>query len=326
VTPSVSVVVPTYRRPELLDGCLAALVEQALDPREFEVIVADDAASCETRVQVERWSRRSWAEAGPAIRYIPVCGAHGPAAARNRGWQAAQGSVIAFTDDDCLPDAGWLAAGLAAMGPGVDALSGRLVMPLEGTPTDYERNAALLQEAGFVTANCFCRREWLEVLGGFDERFDKAWREDSDLQFRIEAAGGVIVSAAEAVVVHPIRPAGWGVSLRQQSKSQYNALLYKLHPERYRQQIQSGAPWRYYAILAALVVGLGGVLGGRRQLALSGLLGWLGLTGRFCAIRLTGTSHAPSHVVEMAVTSALIPPLSIFWRLRGAVRYRVWFL
>lgn len=326
MTPAISVVVPTYRRPELLDQCLTALVEQALDPRTFEVIVADDAAICATRDQVERWARHSRAEAGPAIHYMPICGAHGPAAARNRGWQAARGGIIAFTDDDCLPDAGWLAAGLAAMSTGIDALSGRLVMPLDGVPTDYERNAALLQHAGFVTANCFCRRDQLEALGGFDERFDKAWREDSDLQFRIEAAGGAIASAAGAVVVHPIRPAGWGISLRQQSKSQYNALLYKLHPEQYRQQIQSSAPWRYYAIIAALGVGIGGVLGGRRRLALGGLLTWLALTGRFCADRLAGTSHAPSHVVEMAVTSALIPPLSVFWRLRGAVRYRVWFL
>ena len=326
MTPSVSVVVPTYRRPELLDQCLAALVRQEFDPREFEVIVADDAASCETHEQVERWARRSRGEAGPAIRYVPVCGAHGPAAARNRGWQAARGDIIAFTDDDCLPDAGWLASGLAAMKPGVDALSGRLVMPLDGVPTDYERNAAQLQDAGFVTANCFCRRDLLEALDGFDERFDKAWREDSDLQFRIEEAGGVIAFAADAVVVHPIRRAGWGISLRQQSKSQYNALLYKLHPQQYRQQIQRSAPWRYYAILAALAVGIGGILGGRRKLSLGGLIVWLGLTGRFCADRLAGTSRAPSHIVEMAVTSALIPPLSVFWRLRGAVRYRVWFL
>ncbi len=53
---------------------------------------------------------------------------------------------------------------------------------------------------------------------------------------------------------------------------------------------------------------------------------WFALTARFCGRRLTGTSHAVGHVAEMAVTSALIPPLAVFWRLAGAVKYRVPFL
>jgi len=50
------------------------------------------------------------------------------------------------------------------------------------------------------------------------------------------------------------------------------------------------------------------------------------VTARFCARRLRGTSHAPRHVAEMAVTSALIPPLAIYWRLRGALAFHVWFI
>jgi hypothetical protein len=50
------------------------------------------------------------------------------------------------------------------------------------------------------------------------------------------------------------------------------------------------------------------------------------LTARFCARRLRHASIAPRHVIEMAVTSALIPPLSVFWRLFGALKFRVVFL
>ena len=53
---------------------------------------------------------------------------------------------------------------------------------------------------------------------------------------------------------------------------------------------------------------------------------WLALTAQLCQRRLTATTHAPRHVAEMIVTSALIPFLSVFWRLRGAFRYRVVFL
>ena len=75
----VSVVVPTYRRAGMLDRCLAALAAQDLDPADYEILIADDAASAETRRQVEDWARR----AGPPVRYLPVQPAHGPAAARN---------------------------------------------------------------------------------------------------------------------------------------------------------------------------------------------------------------------------------------------------
>src|SRR4051812_29868840 len=180
-----SVVVPTCHRPELLDRCLAALATQALAGGRYEVIVADDAASAATRCQVERQAER-FAATGERLRYLAVCGNHGPAAARNAGWRAAHGEVVAFTDDDCLPDAYWLATGLRAVEAGADAASGRIVVPLASSPpTDYERDAAHLAEAEFATANCFCRRSVLVAIGGFDERFTAAWREDSDLHFSL---------------------------------------------------------------------------------------------------------------------------------------------
>jgi len=62
-----------------------------------------------------------------------------------------------------------------------------------------------------------------------------------------------------------------------------------------------------------------------RWLALAATLAWLALTVRLCLRRLEGTAHSASHVAEMALTSVLLPPLSVFWRLAGAVRYRVRF-
>lgn len=199
-------------------------------------------------------------------------------------------------------------------------------MPLPDAPTDYERDAAGLTRAEFVTANCFVRRAALVAVSGFDERFPSAWREDSDLQFSLLERGARIARASTAVVAHPIRPAPWGISLRQQRKSQYNALLYRKHPRLYRQRIQSSPPWLYYQISGTLLLALVGLLTGRRRVALVAGGLWLGLTGQFCRKRLAGTSHAPGHVAEMALTSALIPPLAICWRLRGALKYRVWFL
>lgn len=320
-----SVVVPTYKRPQLLARCLEALLAQGFDPSAYEVIVADDAACKETRQLVACLAERALVS-GPAVRYVPVTGRHGPAAARNAGWRAARGPIIAFTDDDCIPQHGWLAAGVAALGEGVAGAAGKLVVPCPEIPTDHERNIALLAGAEFVTANCFYRRAILAEVGGFDERFPLAWREDSDLFFSVLERGGKVVRVPGAVVVHPIRPAPWGVSIQRQRLSQYNALLYKKHPTLYRERIQAAPPWHYYAICGSLLLVAACLLFGEIGTALLAGVLWLLLTGRFCLRRLSKTSRAPNHVAEMIVTSAVIPPLAVFWRLWGAARYRVPFL
>jgi GT2 family glycosyltransferase len=325
MTLRVSVVVPTFNRPDLLDHCLHALVSQEIEPWSFEIVVADDAASDATCRQVERWTVEA-RQRGTWVSYVPTAGRRGPAAARNAGWRAARGEIIAFTDDDCIPQPGWLAAGLSAFTGSIAAVDGRVVMPLPAAPTDYEKNAAGLEQAEFVTANCFYRRDVLEVVGGFDEQFRAAWREDSDLFFRVLDLGLPVGYAPDAVVIHPIRPARWGVSISQQQKTIYNALLYRKHSERYRERIQPSPPWRYYRIVGALATMLLAGLLGRRTVALAAAGIWAAMTGRFCAERLAETTRTPAHVGEMVVTSAVIPPLAVYWRIRGAIRYRVLFL
>ncbi|MGE5137866.1 MAG: glycosyltransferase family 2 protein, partial [Rudaea sp.] len=264
----VSIVVPTYRRTELLSRCLAALAVQDYDPTAYEVVVADDGADDETCELVECWAAYACRErGGPQISYLPVSGAHGPAAARNRGWHAARGAVVAFTDDDTIPAPDWLRSGVSVFRPGVAAAAGQVVVPMPDEPTDYERNASGLETAEFITANCFCRRGALEAGGGFDERFTMAWREDSDLFLTLLSKGGEVVFAPDAVVVHPIRQAEWGVSLKQQKRNLFNALLYKKHPDRYARWVQISPRGRYYSIVGALALGLGLSVSGPRLLA-----------------------------------------------------------
>jgi GT2 family glycosyltransferase len=285
--PAVTVIVPTCGRPQLLARCLEALEKQTLPRRDYEIIVIDDGRL------------RS-----------------GPAAARNRGWRRASANIIAFTDDDTEPTPQWLENGLRALRD-ADAVAGRIIMPVAELPTDYERDAQGLERAEFATANCFVRRETLERIGGFDESFRMAWREDSDLQFRLIRSGARVARAPEAVVVHPVRPAPWGVSLRQQRKVMFDALLFKKHRELYRRRIRPRPRWDYYAIVASLAA---------TPVFAPAFLAWAVLTGRFFVQRMKGASRRPAHVAEMLVTSMLIPPLAVFWRLAGMLRYRVAFL
>lgn len=320
-----SVVVPTCGRPELLVRCLHGVCSQTLAADAYEVIVVDDGRSEATRRLVSTMAEDF---EHPRLRYVRPGGPRGPAAARNAGWRAAHGEVIAFTDDDTVPLEDWLAQGLAAMERGRwAALAGRVVVPLDaGAPTDHARMTQGLERTEFVTANAFVQRDALLRVHGFDERFTRAWREDSDLQFRLQDEAGPVGRVETAVVLHPVRRERWGVSLRQQRNAFFEALLYAKHPRRYRRQAGLPPPWDFYAIvgLGLAVPGLlaAGVPG---SAAICALLA-LALVLRFAWRRLRGTSHAPGHVAEMLATSALIPFLSVFWRLRGAWHFRVPFL
>src|SRR5512133_2849807 len=107
----VSIVIPTRGRPDLLVRCLGAVLDQDFDASAYEVVVADDGPDDATRAAVNQVARCSRVP----IRYVIVPGrSHGPAAARNAGWRAATGRILAFTDDDCVPARSWLRAGLDA--------------------------------------------------------------------------------------------------------------------------------------------------------------------------------------------------------------------
>jgi cellulose synthase/poly-beta-1,6-N-acetylglucosamine synthase-like glycosyltransferase len=166
----------------------------------------------------------------------------------------------------------------------------------------------------------------LAAVGGFDERFRCAWREDTDLCFRLRASGAIVRKSNAARVVHPVRPARWGVSLAQQRKVMFDALLYKKFPRGYRRYIRPRPPWEYYAAVAAGLCGIVNAIAGQPVLAILSLLVWLGIGIAFARRRLSNTSHAPRHVAEMLVTSLLIPWLSVYWRTRGALHFRVPFV
>ncbi|HZT96956.1 MAG TPA: glycosyltransferase [Chloroflexota bacterium] len=323
--PAVSVVVPTKGRPELLDGCLLALLDQTYPLRDVEVIVVDDGADPATRDAVQRRAGGA-IDVGLTLHYLTSSG-KGPAAARNVGWRSAKGSIIAFTDDDCLPSPEWLQAGIESMlRTSADGVSGRISVPVPPTPTDYELSAARLEEGRFVTANCFYKRELLTELGGFDERFEVAWREDTDLMFSSLRAGKRLETCHAAVVEHPVRPAGWGISVRQQRKTLFNPLLYRKHPRLYRQRIQAKPNWQYYIGTGAGLFAIAGLVLRRRGLAVLCGTTWLLMWLNFSRKRLIHTSRAPSHVLEMLATSAVIPPLAIYWRFRGNIRFRAWLI
>ena len=326
MTPEFSVVIPTYQRPALLLKCLDALGRQRLPRDQFEIIVVDDGNAPETETAVALFAKQIARSGGPLeVRYLAQSERRGPAAARNRGWRAARGRIVAFTDDDCLPQPDWLWGALACFQRGAQVVTGQLRMPLPDDPTTHERTAAFLETSEFITANCFCRKSALERVGGFEEAFDLAWREDSDLQFKLIQAGVPISRCPEAVIVHPLRQDPWYAPLRDERKNSYDALLYKRHPDLFRERIPAyrGLVLQYYGSVVSLSVGLIGLLASSESVAATGLGVWTILTTDLTLRNLPDGSVNFTSAKHALLTALAMPFLSVYWRLYGAFKYKV---
>jgi histidinol-phosphate phosphatase family protein len=296
----VDVVIPTVGR-ESLARRLEAHAPQA--DRLGDVIVVDDRGGAATPLPIR---------AAPARLRVVCAEGRGPAAARNAGWRAASGDWIAFLDDDVVPPSEWaerLLGDLAGCGPSAGASQGRIIVPLptDRRPTDWERNVAGLAAAHFATADMAYRRAALAATGGFDERFPRAYREDADLALRVIDAGWA-VTRGERAVEHPVGQGRRFGSLRRQAGNFDDALMRLLA--------------RHLLTVAAGAGAVAALTSGRRRLAAALGVGWLALTADFARTRIAPGPRTADEAVDMLVTSAAIPPLAIYHRLRGELRWR----
>ncbi|MDD5462382.1 MAG: glycosyltransferase [Methylococcales bacterium] len=224
--PFFSVVIPTYERHHQLDELIACLQNQV--ERDFEVIIVDQSAS-------------PWPNAGkeyifPFVYYhSPVKGA---VRARNAGATLAQGSVIAFTDDDCLPQDCWLVkARKYFQDRAVVGVEGMIVSDHLDDPDWRPVTNIDFEGIGFMTANLMVRSDVFQLLGGFDFQFDRPhFREDTDFGWRMQEIGSVPY-AKEVTVFHPAQPRAIERESAQTRACffQNDAILYRKHPDRYQQ-------------------------------------------------------------------------------------------
>ena len=294
----VSIVIPTVGRPSLTLLLERLRPQVAGSPVPVEVIVTEDRAG------------------------------RGPAAARNRGWRAATHPWVAFLDDDVLPEPNWLAALVDDLDrpEDVGGVQGRITVPPpdDGQRDDWAANTAGLETATWATADMAYRRTALDAVGGFDERFPRAYREDADLAYRVGRAGWRLVVGARRTL-HPVRPESPWACLRTQRGNADDALLRRLYGPDWHGLLAApaGRRRRHAAIVAAglAAAALAAVPHpvARRAGAGAGLV-WLAGTAEFALARLRAAPG--SHRAPLAVTSALIPPLAVGHWLAGWLRSR----
>jgi len=234
--PLVSVVVPTYGRPGLLRSCVEATLRQECK-FDFEVLVVDDGGSPPASEALSP---------DPRLTVIRVPNG-GPAKARNEGIRRSRGEYIAFIDDDCAPEPGWLQAGIDAFADGVIMVHGSVRPPRPASPLAYHF-IDTGDAPGNVTANLVVRREALVAIGGFDEGFPHAAGEDFDLCWRLERLGERRF-AVGARVVHALIPISWRKRRSRPRVSVAYFRLYGLHPERLPEVTFPGLGWAQPALL-----------------------------------------------------------------------------
>ncbi|HEX6075773.1 MAG TPA: HAD-IIIA family hydrolase [Micromonosporaceae bacterium] len=309
-----TVVVPTVGRRSLY-ALLAALVT-GRGPRPERIVLVDDTpgGKLPTMGLPEVTPLRS--------------GGRGPAAARNVGWRHARTPWVSFLDDDVVPAEDWLARlgdELRTAQPDLAGIQGTVEVPLptHRPPTDWERTTSGLAASDWITADMTYRRCFLARVGGFDERFPRAYREDSDLALRVMGTGGRLVKGTRRVS-HPVRSADAWVSVRQQAGNADDVLMTRLHGPDWRSA--AGAPrgrrHRHVAITAAAVAAAGcGALGLPRLAGLAAT-GWLAGVVELAWARIAPGPRTAPEVRRMLLTSAVIPFAATWHTARGGWRHR----
>jgi cellulose synthase/poly-beta-1,6-N-acetylglucosamine synthase-like glycosyltransferase len=199
--PVISVIIPTFNGASRIGYCLDAVIQHTAG-RSVEILVVNDGSTDGTADVVQQYS---------GVHLITQANA-GPAAARNRGALATCGTIILFTDDDCVPTANWLDAMLEPFeNPEVVGAKGvyrtrQKSLVARFVQIEYEdkyRLMARLSEIDFIdTYSAGFRRDRFLEMAGYDTSFPLACAEDVELSYRMSARGWKMKFAPNAIVYH----------------------------------------------------------------------------------------------------------------------------
>ncbi|MFP5259934.1 MAG: glycosyltransferase [Acidobacteriota bacterium] len=199
--PRATVVIPAYNAADTLPDTLAGLAAQTVGRDRFSVVVTDDGSSDATAAVAARL--------GAAV--IRQANA-GPAAARNAGAAVADGEVLVFTDADCAPAPDFLEKLLAPLAdPAVAGVQGayrtrQTALVARFAQLEFEDRYAFVARRPTIdlaaTYACAYRKAVFDAAGGFDTSFCLADNEDTELSYRLTAAGHRLVFAPAAIVYH----------------------------------------------------------------------------------------------------------------------------
>ena len=248
--PFISIVIPTYNRPEELAVCLRACSRLDYPHDRFEVIVVDDGGVTPLDEVANQFRVLL------TLRLLRQENA-GPATARNRGAVEATGEFLVFTDDDCAPAPDWLTTLAAEFAASPDCAVGgetanALPQNLYSTTSQLLVSYLLTYYRGapergqfFPSSNLAFPTKRFRDVGGFDVSFPRSAGEDRELCDRWQHRGHRMTHAPEAVVYHS-HHLTVKTFLRQHFHYGCGAFYYHLLRARQRQQPMKVEPPAFY--------------------------------------------------------------------------------
>ncbi len=228
----VSVVIPAHNAQQTIGEAVAQSLAQAKGPMEVDVVVVDDGSNDNT-------AKVAQSAGATVVRQENA----GPAAARNRGWESANGQFICFTDSDCIPRAGWIEnlldgftdqqVGAVAGSYDIANTSSWLARWVHQEIMERHKRMGSFVRA-FGSYNVAIPRYVLQATGGFDPVYRRASGEDNDLSYRIIKEGWRIAFRPQAKVAHYHPERLWQYLMQQYRHGFWRAKLYKDHPDMIR--------------------------------------------------------------------------------------------
>jgi GT2 family glycosyltransferase len=257
--PDCTIVIPTFDRPHELRTCLEGVAGLEYPPERVQVIVVDDSggsAVVDGGVELVATNRL------------------GPAGARNTGVERAEGTLLAFIDDDCRPHPDWLDRLVARWQEDpATAVGGRTVNSLTNSlcaeaaqlviDVGYVQNSAP-DRRWFTTNNLLVPAAGFRELGGFDVAYRTA--EDRDFCARWLDSGRPMAYEPAAVVGHA---RAMGIPEFAALHFAYGRGAFRFHRDRRRAGAPVAVEPSYYAALARAAFDPGSL---GRAAALEGLL------------------------------------------------------
>jgi GT2 family glycosyltransferase len=256
VTTSVSVIIPTFNGSKRLPQCLKALAAQDFSGK-IEVVVVDDGSTDGTNQLVENEF--------PNVLLMTQQN-QGPAVARNKGARKAQGDIILFTDDDCVPESNWITQMVLPFTKdnkivGVKGAYKTRQKPIVARfvqleyEDKYRKLARHRDNIDFIdTYSAGYQRSVFVESGGYDTQFRVACAEDVELSYRLSNAGLKMVFNPDAIVFHT-HPDRLRAYIAKKYKFAYwRVLAYRKNPEKVIGDSHTPQMMKFQAMLPPLLI------------------------------------------------------------------------
>jgi glycosyltransferase involved in cell wall biosynthesis len=318
LTPEIAVVIPSHRSRETIGACLDGLLRQTLPSEKFEIHVVDtgcDGVGALVAERARHWEGR--------LAYHGAEG-RGPGRQRNLGVGRTVAKFVAFIDSDCVPEPGWLEAGLAHLRQGAAIVQGPTLTPDASSPPAFAHAIVIKGPSPlFESCNIMYEARAFRDAGGFSvDLFDSIgvhMGEDTELGWRVRRGGGIAVFEPSAVVRHRVHPPDYAWHLRYQLQARFFPRLVRRFPE-LRGEILTARVLlgrrsvRFVALLA-------GLAGGRRNRAAYALaLPYLSYLARIGSAGLrTRSPKAAAVGITKHLLSDTVREGALIW---GSARYR----